>query len=101
MVDFKKQLSNVAFGGAWSEALVAENELQSTMEVLHRAANNCADRDVNDKEFLKALRYIRDEVEKGPMLVEGLQKALLEPHQALRKKNVERYVHMIEEWAGV
>ncbi|MBL1435537.1 MAG: hypothetical protein COB08_004985 [Rhodobacteraceae bacterium] len=101
MVDFKKQLSNVAFGGAWSEALVAEDELQSIMDVLRRAANNCADRDVNDKEFLAALRYVREEVEKGPMLVEGLQKALLEPHPALRQKNVQRYVDMVEQWVGV
>ena len=101
MVDFKKQLSNVAFGGAWSEALVADDELQNIMDVLHRAAKDCGERDINDREFIKALRFVRDEVEKGPMLVEGLQKALLEPHLALREKNVRRYVDMIGEWTGV
>ena len=100
MADFKKQLSSVAFGGAWSETLVAENQLQSIMHVLHQAANNCADMDVNDRAFLSALRYVRDEVEKGPMLVEGLQKALLEPIPSIRKANVTRYVGMIADWAG-
>ena len=38
------------------------------------------------RELMKTLRYVRDETEKGPMLVEGIQKALLEPHPALREK---------------
>ncbi len=101
MMDFKTQLSNVAFGGAWSEALVAQDELQNIMDVLQRAADDCAERDVNDRDFLHALRYVRAEIEKGPMLVEGLQKALLEPHPALRAQAVQRYVAMIREWAGL
>ncbi len=101
MTDYKTQLSNVAFGGAWSEALIAQDELQNIMDVLQLAADECADRDVNDRAFLHALRYVRAEIEKGPMLVEGLQEALLEPLPALREQAVRRYVAMIKEWAGV
>jgi len=101
MVDFKKQLSNVAFGGAWSEALIADRAVRDVMDVLHRAANECADRDVYDKAFIAALRTVRQEVEKGPMLVEGLQKALMDPLPASREVRVKRYVNMIKEWMGV
>jgi len=101
MVKFKKQLSNVAFGGAWSEALVASHEVQDIIDVLRRGAERCADEDVYDSAFTDALSYVRQKVEKGPMLVEGLQTALLEPLPELRKTRVKRYVEMIERWAGV
>ncbi len=101
MVECKKHLANVAFGGAWSEELVLRDTLNQVMAALRRAAAECADRDVNDAEFLSALEYVRDNVEKGPMLVAGLQRALLEPNQTLRQTAATRYVQMIAEWAGV
>ena len=58
------------------------------------------DQDVNDRALIDALSYVRSNVEKGPMLVEGFQKALLEPHPNLRQENVKRYVDMIFTWAG-
>lgn len=101
MVEYKKQLSNVAFGGAWSEQLAEDYELKQVMAVLKNAANECGDKDVCDKEFMRALRYVREHIDKGPMLVEGLQKALLEPNQGLRVTSVRRFVKMISEWAGL
>jgi len=55
-VDCKDQLSNVAFGGAWSEQLAEDYELNSMMAVLQKAAIECADRDVNNKDLMMALR---------------------------------------------
>ena len=101
MVEFKKQLSNVAFGGAWSEQLSEDYELKQIMEVLETAANEFADKDVCDKEFMRALRYVRENIDKGPMLVEGLQKALLEPNPGLRVTSARRFVKMITDWAGM
>lgn len=100
MVDYKDQLSNVAFGGAWSEQLAEDFELNSMMAILQKAASECADRDVNDKNLMMALRYVRENIDKGPMLVEGFQIALLEPNQNLRQSRVTRLLKMIEDWAG-
>ncbi len=101
MVDCKKHFANVAFGGGWSEELVARETLGRVMAVLHRAAEECADRDVRDRDLIDALAYVRSEIEKGPMLVAGLQRALLEPLPALRQERVRHYVQMIERWAGL
>lgn len=49
---------------------------------------------------MMALRYVRENIDKGPMLVEGFQIALLEPNQNLRQSRVTRLLKMIEDWAG-
>ena len=101
MVDSKKHLANVAFGGAWSEELLERDKLSKVMAVLNKAAEECADRDVSDEALMAVLGYVRTQVEKGPMLVSGLQNALLETNQSIRQDEVRRYVRMIAEWAGV
>jgi hypothetical protein len=100
MIERKKHLSNVAFGGAWSEEISAREEVQAVLDVLSRAAADCGERDVRDGTLVDALSYVYREVEKGPMLVAGLQKALLEPLPDLREAQVKRYVDMIGKWAG-
>ena len=100
MVERKKHLSNVAFGGAWSEEISAREEVQAVLEVLSRAAAECGERDVRDAALADALGHVYREVEKGPMLVAGFQKALLEPLPDLREAHVKRYVEMIVNWAG-
>jgi hypothetical protein len=100
MVERKKHLSNVAFGGAWSEEISARDEVQAVLEVLTRAAAECGERDVRDAALADALCYVYREVEKGPMLVAGFQKALLEPLPDMREAHVKRYVAMIVNWAG-
>lgn len=100
MVERKKHLSNVAFGGAWSEQLIEQDALNEVMSVLRRASEECADRDVNDRDLMSALSYVRGNIEKGPMLVAGFQKALLEPNPTMRQESVKRYVEMIFTWAG-
>ena len=100
MVDYKKHLANVAFGGAWSEELVARDALKSVMQVLERAAANCGEQEVRDGALAEALSHVRRKVEKGPMLVEGFQNALLEPLPEVREARVRHYVDMIADWAG-
>ena len=100
MVERKKHLGNVAFGGAWSEQLIEDDALNSVMSVLQKACDECADQDVSDRTLIDALSYVRSNVEKGPMLVEGFQKALLEPNPNIRQESVKRYVEMIFTWSG-
>lgn len=100
MVERKKHLTNVAFGGAWSEQIIEDDSLNSVMSVLQKACDQCADEDVNGRALIDALSYVRSNVEKGPMLVEGFQKALLEPNPNIRQVSVKRYVDMIFTWSG-
>jgi len=100
MVEYKKHLANVAFGGAWSEELVERDALKSVMEVLYAAAADCGEKDVRDGALAEALCHIRRKIEKGPMLVEGFQTALLEPLPEVREARVRAYVDMIADWAG-
>ena len=100
MVERKKHLANVAFGGGWSEELVEKEMLSRVMVALEKAADDCFDRDVYYRELIDVLGYVKTNVEKGPMLVAGFQKALLEPLPTLRQAEVQRYVGMIRDWAG-
>jgi len=100
MTERKKHLSNVAFGGAWSEEILERDALKSVMEVLYKAARECGEKDVRDRHLADALSHVYRKIEKGPMLVAGFQKALLEPIPNLRETNARRYVDMIAEWAG-
>lgn len=93
-------MKNVAFGGPWSEALVEQDALEAMMSVLDRAATMCGEDDVWSRDLDKALTYVRGNVEKGPMLVEGFQKALQEPIPDVRQVRVSNYVKMIRDWAG-
>ena len=43
MVERKKHLANVAFGGGWSEELVEREMLSRIMGVLEKAAEDCFD----------------------------------------------------------
>jgi len=101
MVERKKHLANVAFGGGWSEELVEREMLSRIMTTLEQAAEGCFDQDVYNRELIDALGFVQAKVEKGPMLVAGFQKALLEPIPSLRQAEVQRYVEMIRNWAGM
>jgi hypothetical protein len=101
MVERKKHLANVAFGGGWSEELDERDRLARIMAALDTAASDCFDQDVYTRELIDALDYVQTNVEKGPMLVAGFQKALLEPIPSLRQVEVQRYVGMIRDWAGM
>ena len=100
MVDRKKYLANVAFGGGWSEELVERETLSQVMSALEKAAAGCFDQDVYCRDLIDALGFVQTKVEKGPMLVAGFQRALLEPIPSLRQAEVQRYVTMIRDWAG-
>jgi hypothetical protein len=101
MIERKKHLANVAFGGRWSEELVERDRLARFMAALDATASDCFDQDVYTRELIDALDYVQANVEKGPMLVAGFQKALLEPIPSLRQTEVQRYVGMIRNWAGM
>jgi hypothetical protein len=100
-MDKKKQLSNVAFGGNWSEQILVNDELQAVLDVIQNAVADCMDRDVEDEALLNAMLYVRKNVEKGPMLCAAFFKAIRIQNQALRYDEVSNVEQMIRLWAGV
>ena len=96
----EKQLSNVAFGGNWSEALLEQDVVVSVLSTLRTAAENCMEEDPRGPELSQALGYVSARVEKGPVLVAAFLKALAEPEQAIRRKGALRCLRQIELWVG-
>lgn len=101
MADREKQLGNVAFGGNWSEELLVLDKLNQLLEVIERAANECAERDVRDDELSQALEDVRTNIEKGPMLVASFEKSLASADPQHRRKETMRVARLIRLWAGL
>jgi hypothetical protein len=97
----KKQLSNVAFGGNWSEEILVNDELEAVLNVIAQAVTHCANRDVEDEALLNAMLYIRKNVEKGPMLCTAFFKAIRIENQGLRQAESCKAEYLIRQWAGV
>jgi hypothetical protein len=46
-MEFKKKISNVSFGGNWSEELITEYEIVESLTSLQWAVDNCRKQEVN------------------------------------------------------
>jgi len=101
IMDKKKQLANVAFGGNWSEEILRLEDLRTILGVIDKAVEDCMARDVEDEGLHQAMLYIRKNVEKGPMLCEAFFKALKIKNQNLRHQRLQEVGNMIRMWAGV
>lgn len=101
MVKKKNQLGNVAFGGNWSEEILVNEELRSILDVIDKAVEDCAERDVEDETLLQAMLYVRKNVEKGPMLCAAFFKAVRNENQGFRQEGVRDVANMIKLWAGL
>jgi hypothetical protein len=49
-MEFKKKISNVSFGGNWSEELITEYEIVESLTSLQWAVDNCRKQEVNTAE---------------------------------------------------
>ncbi|AUQ99313.1 hypothetical protein [Phaeobacter inhibens] len=100
MTDIKKQLSNVAFGGSWSEEILNTAGLNAALSVIFQAADDCVERDVATAELDQALEFIRTKVGKGSQLAAQFLKAVRCPNQDVRKHEAMRIAQMINRWSG-
>jgi|GEM_PF-224465 len=101
IMEKKNQLSNVAFGGNWSEEILVNEELRAVLDVIAQAVTHCASRDVEDEALLNAMLYVRKNIEKGPMLCRAFFKAIRIENQGLRYSQVSKVEYQIRMWAGV
>ena len=67
-MDFERQMSNVSFGGNWSEELVELAHIRALLANLEWAVENCTERDVNTQAVRQSLEYNHNHIDKGPML---------------------------------
>lgn len=70
LMERKHQLSNVAFGGAWSEQIAWKERLIAALELVEAAAIDAGDRDPRGvPEIEAALRLAAMDHPKGAMLI--------------------------------
>jgi hypothetical protein len=101
MTDMKTQLSNVAFGGSWSEEILDRSKLNNALEVIARAVEDCTEYDMRTPALFEALAYIKDHIGKGSELTDGFLQALAQPNPSLRYAEAKHCEANIIRWSGM
>lgn len=96
----KKQLANVAFGGAWSEGILTRHEADEICRVLDDAVALCGEQDMRTPELETMLMQVEASIEKGFDLATGFRSALDLQEPGLRQMNAARYRDQIKRWIG-
>lgn len=100
-MDRKSQLSNVAFGGAWSEQIAAREELLRALACLKRAAQRAATKDPRrDQEVAAALELACRDHPKGQMLRDAWVRASADPLAGSRVQALGRVAALLAEAYG-
>ncbi|WP_159096996.1 hypothetical protein [Pseudovibrio sp. Alg231-02] len=94
------QLSNVAFGGDWSENLLEQFETTTVLKVLREAVETCQEEDPRGQSLLDAIEHLKSSIDKGEDLANGLLKALDKADPVQRQKEALRYLELIERHSG-
>ncbi len=100
MADMKKQLSNVAFGGSWSEEILDTSTKAQALRQVEAAVLNCFEEDVRTDDLNEALDYLREKIGKGSELISAFLQALNIQTPALRQQEASRVFRLIKNWAG-
>jgi hypothetical protein len=97
-MDFKNKMSNVAFGGDWSEQLSAQHDTTQSFAALQWAIDNCREQDVDTEEVRDALAALTNTIEKGGLLRDRFSKGHKITDQSLRHKHLYECVQLIKRW---
>lgn len=100
MADMKKQLSNVSFGGSWSEDILSKSETNAALDVLRWAASSCGECDVHGAELRAALEYVRMNVMKGEAMASAFSAALAIEDPEQREAASKDVYRRIKLWSG-
>lgn len=97
-MDRKGQLTNVAFGGAWSEQIAAREELARALDILQEAATRADGLDVRaDMDVIVALWKACADHPKGEMLQKAWDKGAAIPNPGLRSQELARIANLLKE----
>ena len=100
-MDFKDKMSNVSFGGNWSEELVEANKARDILMNLEWAVENCTQRDVDTAAVQASLEYVEHHADKGPMLVAKWRRGYAIEIQTIRQKHFEDSYRLIVDYMGL
>lgn len=92
---FADKLSNVSFGGNWSEELVAAQQWQEILENLEWAIENCMERNVDTQAVREALEAICPKIDKGELLVARWKRGNQITNAQLRHKHFSECYQLI------
>jgi len=100
-MDRESQLSNVAFGGAWSEQIAGREALREALLLLDAAVEASAEVDLRERaEVREALRLASTYHPKGPMLLAAWDNALAIKNPGLRMAELERVLATLRAGIG-
>ena len=91
-------MSNVAFGGDWSEQLSAQHDTTQWFAALQWAIDNCREQDVDTDEVRDALDALTNTIEKGELLRDRFSKGHMIANQSLRQQHFRECVVLIKRW---
>jgi hypothetical protein len=97
-MDFKNKMSNVAFGGDWSEKLTVRHEVDQWLATLRWAVDNCVEEDVNTPAVRDALAALTAGLVKGEVLAHRFKKGNAIINQSLRQQHFRESLRLIEIW---
>lgn len=100
-MDRKRQLSNVSFGGDWSEAILTREEVHEDLDVLRAAVARCVEEDPLTDDVRAALERLARRVVRGSRIQAAFLKAggIAEP--GLRTAELSRCLLNIKRVLGV
>lgn len=71
----ERQLTNVAFGGDWSDLVLVRERLQGALAVLEAAVEDSAEQDAGRPEVLAAVHLLTERIARGELMAESWAKA--------------------------
>ena len=101
IMEFKKKISNVSFGGNWSEELITEYEIVESLTSLQWAVDNCRKQEVNTAEVNTALIHLTKDLEKGKILSDRFKSGHLIIDQNLREAHFRECFRLIKVWLKI
>ncbi|MGB1344738.1 MAG: hypothetical protein ACPH5I_02925 [Amylibacter sp.] len=100
-MEFKKKISNVSFGGNWSEELITEYEIVESLTSLQWAVDNCRKQEVNTAEVNTVLIHLTKDLEKGKILSDRFKRGHLIIDQNLREAHFRECFRLIKVWLKI
>lgn len=101
IMEFKKKISNVSFGGNWSEELITEYEIVESLTSLQWAVDNCRKQEVNTAEVNTVLIHLTKDLEKGKILSDRFKRGHLIIDQNLREAHFRECFRLIKVWLKI
>jgi len=99
-MDRKRQLSNVAFGGEWSEAIPIQEVIQEALDVLRMAVARCDEENPLTEEVHAALERLAQRVVRGSLIKAAFLEAAVIADPSLRAQELSRCLLNLERVLG-